>query len=39
VARRADGHVLRRRAEFTPALPVSLTVSDGKVQLRVEEVA
>jgi exodeoxyribonuclease VII large subunit len=37
VARRADGHVLRRRGEFTPALPVTLTVSDGSVQLRVEE--
>jgi exodeoxyribonuclease VII large subunit len=36
VARGADGRVLRRRADFPPALPFRLRVSDGDVAARAE---
>ena len=32
----ADGHVLKRRADFPPGTPFSLRVADGRVDARVE---
>jgi exodeoxyribonuclease VII large subunit len=32
----ADGHVLKRRAEFAPAMPFTLRVADGSIAARVE---
>ena len=36
VPRDATGHVLRRRADFTPGVPFTLRVSDGDVAARAE---
>jgi hypothetical protein len=32
----ADGHVLKRRAEFPPGEPFTLRVADGSIDARVE---
>jgi exodeoxyribonuclease VII large subunit len=36
VPTRADGHVLKRRAEFPPGEPFTLRVADGSIDARVE---